>query len=182
MKGELTVSGLYEANAGGIFVSYTVGGEATPDEISRRIHLMIYQLASYMNAKNQSANILNAAKQALGGEPQPGEISVTSADSGPITGYFATDLSLSSNGEYHVYAAGIDPAQTYDTQSGPNLYYVMDLQDLSLVLSILQLSTADNQAADQRIFQAALAALKAISDQLEERVERQGWGEAQRHR
>jgi hypothetical protein len=55
-----------------------------------------------------------------------------------------------------------------------------DMASLALVLSILQLSTVDDQATDQPIFQAALAALKAISDQLEERVEQQGWGEVHR--
>ncbi|GAC1655118.1 MAG: hypothetical protein NVS4B12_27470 [Ktedonobacteraceae bacterium] len=170
------MSGLYITNAGGIFVAgYGIGG-GTIDEFYRRVHLMIYQLASYMNAKDHGATIQNAAKQVLGGEPQPNEVQMTPIDGNdPIIGYFATDIRL-NNAQDQVLAVGINPAETYDPQQDPNRYYLMDVQDLSIVLTVLQLiDRADNLTADQPIFNAALAALKAISDQLEDRAERQGW-------
>ena len=176
------MSGLYDANAGGIFVSYTAGRQATDDEIFRQIQLMIYQLASYMNAKDYGTAIQNAAKQALGGEPQPGEISETVINSGPITGYFATDVSGgNTNADYHAYAAGINPNPTeiYDPQNNPNDYYRMDVQDLSIVLNVLQLSSIVSLtgplATQQAIFKAALSALQAISAQLQSRAQQQGW-------
>ena len=172
------MSGGYSANAGGIYVSGdTPPAGGTPQEVDRHIQLMIYQLASYMNAKDYGATIQNAAKQALGGEPQPGEIQATPIEGNDPTSYFATDICV-NNGTDRALTVGISPAVTYFPQADPNLYYVLDLQDLSLIVTVLQLNDrVSNQAASQAILKAASSALKAVSDQLEDRAERQGWKE-----
>ena len=170
------MSGGYGANAGGIYVSgYSSPAGGTPEEVDRHIHLMIYQLASYMNAKDHGTNIQNAAKQALGGEPHPNEIQATPIDGNDPTNYFATDIRV-NNGTDRALTVGISPAVTYFPEADPNLYYVLDLQDLSLIVTILQLTNAvNNQAASQAIVKVASAALQAVSDRLEDRAEKQGW-------
>ncbi len=167
------MSGGFAFNAGGIFASGTVL-PATPAESDRCIHLMIYQLASYMNSKDYGASIQKAARQALGGNPNPGEIQATPVESSDPN-YFATDIRL-TNSDDRTYAVGISPTMTYFPDKDPNLFYVLDMQDLSIALTVLQLSNAAlNRAANQPVFTAALAALKALSSQLEDRAERQGW-------
>jgi hypothetical protein len=151
MKGDLTMSGGYVANAGGIFVSGNAAG--IPEEVDRHINLMIYQLASYMNAKDQGAAIQNAAKQALGGEPHPGEIQATPLTESDPAGYFATDIRV-NNGADHAVTVGVSPAVTYFPESDPDLYYILDLQDLSLILTILQLA---GDLSDQTVLKAASA-------------------------
>ncbi len=172
------MSGGYIVNAGGIFASGTTL-PGTPDESDRHIHLMIYQLASYMNVKEHSANIQFAARQALGGDPKPGEIQATHVDTAdPL--YFATDIHL-NNPDDHTYAVGISSPNEVDPLGGkggaePNLYYVLDMQDLSIVLTVLQLTDATfNRTATQPVFDAAFAAFKMLSFQLQYRVENQGW-------
>ena len=163
----------YSANAGGIFVSGSTAG--TPDEVDRRIHLMIYQLASYLNRNELGASIQQAAEQVLGGAPQSGEIQATPITAPSPAGYFATDIRL-NNGIDVALAVGISPEVTYFPQNDPNLYYVLDLQDLSLINTVLQLlDRVSNQQASKAVFKAALSALKTVSDQLEDRAEHQGW-------
>jgi hypothetical protein len=167
------MSGGFAVNAGGIFASGTVF-PATPAESDRPIHLMIYQLASYMNAKELGANIQNAAQKALGGAPKAGEIQATPVESSDPN-YFATDI-RPANSDDRTYAVGISPNVTYFPDKDPDLYYVMEMQDLSIVLTVLQLSDAvQNRTTRQPVVNAALAALKALSSQLEDRAERQGW-------
>ena len=166
------MSGGYIVYAGGIFASGTVL-PATPDESDRHIHLMIYQLASYMNAKEYGATIQNAARQALGGDPNPGEIQATFVDSGDLP-YFATDIRLNNLND-RTYAVGISPTKTDSGHSVPNPY-VLDMQDLSIVLTVLQLTDAIfNRTANQPVFDAAFAALKVLSGHLLDRAENQGW-------
>ncbi|GAC1425952.1 MAG: hypothetical protein PVS3B3_37020 [Ktedonobacteraceae bacterium] len=166
------MSGAYSVNAGGIFASGTIS-PATPDESDRHIHLMIYQLASYMNVKELGVPIQNAAKQVLGGDPNPGEIQATFVDSGDLP-YFATDIRLTNLND-HTYAVGISPTKTDSGHSVPNPY-VLDMQDLSIVLTVLQLSDVIfNHTANQPVFDAAFAALKVLSGHLNDRAENQGW-------
>jgi hypothetical protein len=173
MKGDLTMSGGYSANAGGIFVSGSTAG--TPNDVDRRIHLMIYQLASYVNTKEVGASIQQAAERVLGGAPHPGEIQATPLTAPSPAGYFATDIRL-NNGIDVALAVGISPDVTYYPQNDPNLYYVLDLQDLSLITTVLQLlDRVSNQQASEAVFKATLSGLKRVSDQLEDRAEHQGW-------
>lgn len=163
------MSGGYGANAGGIFVAGNAAG--IPEEVDRHINLMIYQLASYMNAKDQGATIQNAARGALGGEPHPGEIQATPITEGDPAGYFATDIRV-NNGTDHALTVGVSSAVTYFPESDPDLYYILDLQDLSLILTILQLA---DDLSDQTVLKAASASLQAISGQPQNRAVKQGW-------
>ncbi|HZR41352.1 MAG TPA: hypothetical protein VFB12_14620 [Ktedonobacteraceae bacterium] len=167
------MSGGFATNAGGIYASGAVS-PATPDVSDRQINLMIYQVVSYMNDKAHGANIQNAARQALGGDPNSSEIQVTHVDSSdPI--YSATDIRL-NNSINRIYAVGINPNETYFPEKDPNLYYLMEMQDLSIVLTVLQLTDAIfNQTAKQSISDAASVALKTLSSRLEDRAEKHGW-------
>src|ERR1700680_4692911 len=169
------MSGGYSANAGGILVSGdTVPAVPTNDEVDRHIYLLIYQLATYLNDKARSTSIQNAALQVLGGAPQPCEIQATPVPAPSPAGYFATDIRV-NNGNDRALTVGISPDTTYFPQNDPNLYYVLDLQDLSLIVTVLQLyNQVNNKAASESILDAAFSALKAASDQLEDRAERQG--------
>lgn len=172
------MSGAFVLNTDGIFVAGTVSPD-TPDENDHRIYLMIYQLASYINVKEHSANIQFEARQVLGGEPKAGEIQTQHLDlNDPF--YFATDIRLNNSND-RVYAVGISSPNEVDPLAGkggarPNLYYVLDMQDLSIVLTVLQLTeSVFNRAAAQPVLDAAFAALKMLSSQLKYRVENQGW-------
>jgi hypothetical protein len=175
------MSGGFIVNTDGIFASGTVV-PGNP-ESDRQISLMIYQLASYINVKEHRANIQFAARQVLGGDPNPGEIQTKHVDSSDSL-YFATDITLGTSSD-RVYAVGISSPNEVDPFSGKgepdfNCYYVLDMQDLSIVLTVLQLTNlVFHRAAVQPIFDAAFAALKMLSLQLNYRVENQGWQKPQ---
>src|SRR6266516_535537 len=165
--------GGYFTNVGGVVVSGWTGPDGgTNDDVDRHIHLIIYQLATYLNDHEQGASIQNAVLQVLGNAPQPGEIQFETsvAPPGPDN-YFATSFSV-NNGKDHALTVGIssNPSLQYHPYGHSNLYYITDLQDLSLIVAVLKLNEqVNNTAASTPIFQAAFSALKAVSKQLADR-------------